>query len=107
MLDSAAMREVNELSAEHMLRRKDVPFGLVVDDLVFVFPAGGYGGVYGNPQGYVLGEPVVLLVVVPAILGIPFLFAPFLGALLSPNDERYGLDDFNRAMRLLRERESA
>ena len=105
MFDPAAMREVNELSAEHMLRRKDVPFGLVVDDLVFVFPAGGYGGVYGNPQGYVLGEPVVLLVVVPAILGIPFLFAPFLGALLSPNSERYGDDDFNRAVRLLRERE--
>jgi len=105
MLDSAAMREVNELSAEHILRRKDVPFGQVVDDVAFVFPAGGYGGVTGEPQGYVRGEPVVLLVVVPSILGIPFLFAPFLGALLAPNSERYGDDDFNRAVRLLRERE--
>ena len=105
MLDSTAMREINELSAEHILRRKDVPFGQVVDDVAFVFPAGGYGGVTGEPQGYVRGEPVVLLVVVPAILGIPFLFAPFLGALLSPNSERYGDDDFNRAVRLLRERE--
>jgi hypothetical protein len=105
MLDPAAMREVNELSAEHILRGKDVPFGQVVDDLMFVLPAGGYGGVYGEPQGYVRGEPVVLIVVVPSILGIPFLFAPFMGALLSPNDERYGDDDFNRAMRLQRERE--
>jgi hypothetical protein len=107
MLDPAAMREVNELSAEHMLRRKDVPFGLVVDDVAFVFPAGGYGGVYGNPQGYVHGEPVAMIVVVPSILGIPYLFAPFMGALLAPNSERYGDDDFNRAMRQLRERESA
>jgi len=106
MLDPAAMREVNELSAEHMLRRKDAPFGQVVEDVAFVFPAGGYGGVYGEPEGYVRGEPVVLIVVVPSILGIPFLFAPFLGALLSPNSERYGEDDFNRAMRLLGERES-
>ena len=106
MLDSATMREVNEVSAEHMLRRKDVPFGQVVEDVEFVLPARGYGGVSGEPEGYLRGEPVVLIVVVPAILGVPFLFAPFLGALLSPNSERYGLDDFNRAMRLLRERES-
>jgi len=106
IFDPAAMREVNELSAEYMLRHKDVPFGQVVDDVAFVFPAGGYGGVTGEPQGYVRGEPVVLLVVVPSILGIPFLFAPFLGALLAPNSERYGDDDFNRAVRLLRERES-
>ena len=93
MLDPAAMREVNELSAEHILRRKDVPFGLVVDDLAFVLPAGGIGGVTGKPR-YLRGEPVAMIVVVPSILGIPFLFAPFL-ALLSPNDDRYGLDDFN------------
>ena len=106
IFDPAAMREVNELSAEYMLRHKDVPFDQVVEDVAFVFPAGGYGGVYGEPEGYVRGEPVVLIVVVPSILGIPFLFAPFLGALLSPNSERYGEDDFNRAMRLLGERES-
>ena len=104
-LDPAAMREVNELSAEHILRRKDVPFGLVVDDLMFDLPAGGIGGVTGEPR-YLRGEPVAMIVVVPAILGIPFLFAPFMGALLSPNDERYGEDDFTHAMRLLRERES-
>ena len=107
MLDSTAMREVNELSAEYMLRHKDVPFDQVVEDVAFVFPAGGYGGVTGGPQGYVRGEPVVLIVVVPAILGTPYLFAPFLGALLVPNDERYGGDNLNRAVRLMRERESA
>ena len=107
MFDPAAMREVNELSAEHMLRRKDAPFGQVVEDVAFVFPAGGYGGVYGEPEGYVRGEPVVLIVVVPAILGTPYIFAPFLGALLVPNSERYGDDDLNRAVRLMRERESA
>ena len=105
MLDPAAMREVNELSAEHILRRKDVPFGLVVDDLMFDLPAGGIGGVTGKPR-YLRGEPAAMIVVVPSILGIPFLFAPFMGALLSPNDERYGEDDFTHAMRLLRERES-
>ena len=106
MLDPAAMREVNELSAEHILRGKDVPFGLVVDDLAFVLPAGGIGGVTGKPR-YLRGEPVAMIVVVPSILGIPYLFAPFLGALLTPNSERYGDDDFNHAMRLTRERESA
>jgi hypothetical protein len=107
IFDPAAMREVNELSAEYMLRHKDVPFDQVVEDVAFVFPAGGYGGVTGGPQGYVRGEPVVLIVVVPAILGTPYLFAPFLGALLVPNDERYGGDNLNRAVRLMRERESA
>src|SRR6516165_8891388 len=103
IFDPAAMREVNELSAEYMLRHKDVPFDQVVEDVAFVFPAGGYGGVTGGPQGYVRGEPVVLIVVVPAILGTPYLFAPFLGARLVPNSERYGDDDLNRAVRLMRE----
>ena len=106
MLDPAAMREVNELSAEHILRGKDVPFGQVVDDLVFALPAGGIGGVTGKPR-HLRGEPVAMIVVVPAILGTPYIFAPFLGALLVPNSERYGDDDLNRAVRLMRERESA
>jgi hypothetical protein len=107
MFDPAAMREVNELSAEHMLRRKDVPFGQVVEDVAYVFPAGDYGGGCGAPGGYVRGEPVVLIVVVPAIFGTPYLFAPFMWGLLVPNSERYGDDDLTRAVRLMRERESA
>jgi hypothetical protein len=82
-------REVNEVSAEYLLRRKDVPIDLIRDDVAVGLEGCGEG--WGAERKYPKNlekEPVVTIAVVA--LDYPWLFAPFLGALLSSNPDRYG-----------------
>jgi hypothetical protein len=84
-------REVNDASAEYLLRRKAAPIDLVVDDVAIVFEGCGEGS--GAARRYPQSlddEPKVLIVVVLDFLPLPMLFAPFLGSLLSANHDRYG-----------------
>jgi hypothetical protein len=82
-------REVNEVSAEYLFRRRDVPIELIKDDVVAVLEGCGQG--WGAERKYPKSldeEPVVTIAVVA--LNHPWLFAPFRGALLGPNPDRYG-----------------
>ena len=98
---------MNDTSAEYLLRRKDAPIDLITGEVAIVLEGCGEG--WGTERKYpesLKDEPMVMIVVVLDFLPLPMLFAPFLGALLSSNPDRYGYDELNRSIKKTRGGES-
>jgi len=84
--------EVNDVDAECLARRREVPFELLIDELgAFLWgwhsPNGAPGSMSNSSDGH--GAPWTTSRWSPSsscwIMGKPVLFAPFLGAMLTPN----------------------
>jgi hypothetical protein len=79
-------RELNDLSCEFLSRRQDVPTEPMIEHLAVFVP---------NPTTHA-AEPVVAIAVVilrestPA--GVPVIYAPHWGCVMTPNPDRYGYD---------------
>jgi hypothetical protein len=85
--DPNVAREVNDVAAEYVARHQPCPIMLLKDDLSIFLSSGAekeeWRGLDDEPC-------VTIAVMLDPPLSWSVLFAPFFGAMLTPNSERYG-----------------